>query len=74
MGGINASIRRDGFIKINPTIKSKVFKYILIKIMMQGYYLKARRLIQGRKLAITDMDYEIGVGAGVYTDIVSKVE
>ncbi|NLK04057.1 MAG: ABC transporter permease, partial [Clostridiales bacterium] len=74
MGGINASIRRDGFIKINPNYKEQSLQIYLDKDYDAGILSKKLEgLYKEEKLAITDMDYEIGVGAGVYTDIVSKV-
>ncbi|MDI9509676.1 MAG: ABC transporter permease, partial [Bacillota bacterium] len=62
------------FIKINPNYKEQSLQIYLDKDYDAGILSKKLEgLYKEEKLAITDMDYEIGVGAGVYTDIVSKV-
>lgn len=74
MGGINASIRRDGILKLNPDHKEQGLQIYLDKDVDAGELTKELEVIYNdEKIAVFDMDYEIEAGAGVYTDIVSKI-
>lgn len=74
MSGINASIKRDGLLKVNPDYKEQGLQIYLDKGMDAGKLAKElEELYKDDQIAVTDMDHEVETGAGVYTDIVSKI-
>ena len=74
MGGMNASIRYDGIIKLNPNFKQQSLQIYLNKGVNAGEFVKKLENLYGDSLISTlDMDKNMELGMGVYTSIVSKV-
>jgi putative ABC transport system permease protein len=74
MGGMNASIRLDGMLKINPNFKQQNLQLYLNKDVNAGEVVKDLEKRYGDSLISTvDMDKTMELGTGVYIDIVSKV-
>lgn len=64
MGGINASIRTDGLLKVNPDYKEQSLQIYLDKGMDAGELTKELEVIyKDEKLAVTDMDHAVEAGA-----------
>jgi putative ABC transport system permease protein len=74
MAGMNASIRTDSIIKLNPDFKQQSLQIYLGKDVNAGKFVASLENLYGDSLTTTlDMDESMEVGAGVYTSIVSKV-
>ncbi|MCB2291420.1 ABC transporter permease [Clostridium sp. CS001] len=74
MAGMNASIRTDSIIKLNPDFKRQSLQIYLEKDLNAGEFVERLKNLYGDSLATTlDMDESMKVGAGVYASIVSKV-
>lgn len=74
MGGMNASIRTDGIIKLNPNFKGRSLQIYLEKDIITEEFVASLKNLYGDSLTTTlDMDESMEVGAGVYISIVSKV-
>jgi putative ABC transport system permease protein len=74
MGGLNASIRYDGMIKLSPNYKQQTLQIYLKKGVNAGEFVKNIGNIYGDMLAAAvDMDKVMELGTGAYTSIVSKV-
>lgn len=74
MGGMNASIRTESIIKLNPDFKQQSLQIYLDKDLNAGEFVASLENLYGDSLITTlDMDESMEVGAGVYTSIVSKV-
>ena len=74
MGGMNASIRSDGMLKLNPNFKQQNLQIYLNKNVGAGKFVtKIKNLYSDKILSAIDMDKEMEDGMGVYVSIVSKV-
>ena len=74
MGGMNASIRYDGIIKLNPNFKQQSLQIYLNKDVNAGKFVENLENLYGDSLlSILDIDKNMELGTSVYTSIVSKV-
>jgi putative ABC transport system permease protein len=74
MGGMNASMRLDSMMKLNPNFKQQSLQIYLNKDVNTGEFVKDIKNIYGESLlSAIDMDKIMGEGTGVYIAIVSKV-
>lgn len=74
MGGMNASIRRDGFFKLNPNFKQQQLQIYLNKDVNADKFIKElEKAYKNSIIATIDMDKSMELGLGMYTSIVSKV-
>ena len=74
MGGMNASIRRDGIIKLNPGFKQENLQIYLNKKVDAGNFVESIKDLYGDSIvSALDMDKTMELGMGAYTSIVSKV-
>jgi putative ABC transport system permease protein len=74
MGGMSASIRSDGMIKLNPDFKQRSLQIYLNKNVNSGKVVENIENLYGdRIISILDMDKQMEDGMGVYVSIVSKV-
>lgn len=74
MGGLNASIRHDGILKLNPDFKQQSLQIYLNKDVKVDEFIKRFEDIYGDSIVKTvNMDKEFEQGMGIYTSIVSKV-
>lgn len=74
MGGMNASIRHDGILKLNPNFRQQSLQIYLNKDAKTDKFIKDLENFYGDSIVKTvDMDKEFEQGVGIYTSIVSKV-
>lgn len=74
MGGMNASIRHDGILKLNPEFRQQSLQIYLNKDAKTDQFIKELENFYGDSIVKTvDMDKEFEQGVGIYTSIVSKV-
>lgn len=74
LGGMNASMRLDGMMKLNPNFKQQSLQIYLNKNVNTGAFVKNIKNIYGESLlSAIDMDKIMEEGTGVYISIVSKV-
>jgi putative ABC transport system permease protein len=74
MGGLNASIRRDGILKLNPDFKRQSLQIYLNKGVKADKFTKRLKKLYGDSIIETvDIDKSMEQGMGIYTSIVSKV-
>lgn len=74
MGGMNASIRYDGMIKLNPDFKQQALQIYLNKDVNADEFVKNMESLYGDSLlSAVDMDKVMEQGAGVYIRLVSKI-
>ena len=74
MGGMNACIRHDGIIKLNPNFKQQNLQIYLNKNVNTGEFVGNLENLYGDSfVSVLDMDKTVELGIGVYTSIVSKV-
>lgn len=74
MGGMNASIRRDGILKLNPDYKQQSLQIYLNKDVTANEFIKKIENLYGDSIIKTvDMDKEVEQGMGIYTSMISKV-
>jgi len=74
MGGLNAAIRSDGMLKLNPDFKPQNLQIYLNKNVNSGKFVTTiNNLNSDRILSVIDMDKEMKNSMGVYVSIVSKV-
>jgi putative ABC transport system permease protein len=74
MGGMNASVTRDGIVKINPNFKQQNLQIYLDKDTKADEFVKKLKNTYGDYILVAiDMDRDIELGMGIYTSIVSKV-
>lgn len=74
MGGLNASIRHDGILKLSPDFKQQSLYIYLNKDVKANEFVKKLENIYGDSIVKTvDMDREFEQGMGMYTSIVSKI-
>jgi putative ABC transport system permease protein len=74
MGGMNAAIRYDSIIKLNPNFKKQSLQIYLNKGVNAGKFVEGLEKLYGdRIISAVDMDKNIELGAGAYISIVSKV-
>lgn len=73
-GGMNASIRRDGMIKLDPNFKQQTLQIYLNTDVKAVEFVKKLEKLYGDSLITTiDMDRGMEQFIGIYTSIVSKV-
>lgn len=74
MGGMNASLRYDSMLKLNPDFKQQNLQIYLNKNVDAGEFVEKLNNIYGDFiLSSVDMDKTMKDGAGVYIAIVAKV-
>jgi putative ABC transport system permease protein len=74
MGGLNASIRHDGILKLNPDFKQVSLQIYLNKDVKADEFVKELEDIYGDSIVKTvNMDKEFKQGMGMYTSIISKL-
>jgi putative ABC transport system permease protein len=74
MGGLNASMRYDGILKLNPDFKQQSLQIYLNEGINVPDFLKELENQYGDSIVQTaDMDKGMEQGVGIYTSIVSKV-
>lgn len=74
MAGMNASIRLDGLLKLNPNFKQQTLQIYLNKGADTKEYVKTIEKLYNNQIMITiDMDQQMELGMGAYISIVSKV-
>jgi len=74
MGGMNASIRQSGILKLNPDFKQQSLQIYLNKDVNAEEFIENLKNLYGDSLISTfDMDKNMELGTGVYVSIVSKV-
>ena len=74
MNGINASIRYDGMIKLDPGFQQKSLQIYLEKgVKAEEYVIDLEKLYGDSFMSIVDMDKSMENGSGAYSSIVSKV-
>jgi putative ABC transport system permease protein len=74
MGGMNASIRRDAILKLNPNFKQQSLQIYLKKGVNAGEFIKNLEKLYGDSFSSTlDMDKNMELSIGAYTSIASKV-
>ncbi|HZK34858.1 MAG TPA: FtsX-like permease family protein [Bacillota bacterium] len=74
MGGMNASITRDGLLKLSPGFKQQTLQIYLNEGTNTGEYVKTiERLYDAQLLVTIDMDQQMQIGMGAYISIVSKI-
>ncbi|WP_438447064.1 ABC transporter permease [Gorillibacterium sp. sgz5001074] len=74
MGGMNASIRRDGMLQLNPAFKQQSLQIYLNSGSKADEFVKMLERDYGDSLnSAIDMDKTLEQGMGMYTSIVSKL-
>ncbi|HEX3037419.1 MAG TPA: ABC transporter permease [Oscillospiraceae bacterium] len=74
MGGLNASIRTDGMMKMNPDYKHQTLQIYLKKDVKSEQFVKDLKPDYEKITSdIADMDKEFEQGIGIYTSMISKV-
>ncbi|AIQ18452.1 hypothetical protein H70357_18425 [Paenibacillus sp. FSL H7-0357] len=74
MGGMNASIRRDAFLKLNPDFKQQSLQIYLNKNSKSDVFINKLKSDYGDSISATvDMDKTLEQGMGTYLSIVSKL-
>lgn len=74
MGGLNASLRTDGMLKLNPDYQHDVlFIYLNDGVKSEQFIKDLKPKYENEAAMIVDMDKEFEQGMGIYTSIVSKV-
>ena len=74
MGGMNASIRRDGILKLNPDFKQQTLQiYLNTDVKADKFVNKLKNSFGDALISTLDMDKFMEQGIAMYTSIVSKV-